>query len=205
MPIFLPKLSEMEHDLLTELFNIGIGGAANSLSQLVNQEIVLSVPSLQFKTSSQVIDQLGKNKKLFAIAQEMEGPFAMHSLLIFNPEDGFEVVKRMLGPHLSDETLAELQSEALTEIGNIVLNACIAVVSEALGQGFDIHLPIFSSTIPEDLLAENADGDSDCLLAIEVKLELKESAINGYLLFILNTDSIENLQKTLASLLDNLQ
>jgi chemotaxis protein CheC len=205
MPTIIPNLSELEHDLLTELFNIGIGGAANSLSQLVNQEIVLSIPSLQFKTNSQVIDQLGKNTKLFTIAQEMNGPFAMQSLLIFNPEDGFEVVKRMLGPHLSDETLAELQSEALTEIGNIVLNACIAVISEALGESFNIDLPIFRSTTPEDLLTESADGESDCLLAVEVELELKESAINGCLLFIFNTDSTENLQQTLASLLGNLQ
>ena len=37
-------LSELENDLLGELFNIGVGRAANSLSQMVNQEVTLSVP-----------------------------------------------------------------------------------------------------------------------------------------------------------------
>jgi len=41
---------ELESDLLAELFNIGVGRAADSLSRMVNQEVKISVPSVEFRS-----------------------------------------------------------------------------------------------------------------------------------------------------------
>lgn len=195
-------LTEMQHDLLKELFNIGIGSAANSLSQLVDHEVMLSVPDIIFETPEQLAIRIGTDQTVFSVSQGMEGPFAMHSMIIFNPEDSFEVVKQMLDQHLSDETLAELQSEALSEIGNIVLNSCISVIADALGESFVIQLPIFKETKTEQLITQTMAGDVDILISILVKMELKNSSVNGHLVFILNVDSMGNLHKTLNSILE---
>jgi chemotaxis protein CheC len=194
--------SDMQYDLLKELFNMGIGGAADSLSQLVNQEVILSVPNILFETPEQLANRMGRDNEIFSVSQAMNGPFAMHSIIVFRPEDSFDVVKQLLGQHLSDETLAELQSEALTEIGNIVLNACISVIAEALGESFSIQLPVFRETNTAILLEETMEDGSDLLLSIVVKMELKQNAVNGHLVFILNADSMTNLYKTLNLMLD---
>lgn len=196
------KLSDMQYDLLKELFNLGIGSAANSLSQLVNQEVVLSVPSIIIETSEQLAKRLGEDNDVFSVSQEMDGPFTMNSLIVFTPEDSFDVVKLMLDPHLSDETLAELQSEAMSEIGNIVLNACISVIAEALGESFAIQLPIFRDSNAANMLEATMKSKSDQLLSIFVNMELKNNKVNGHLVFILNTDSMGNLYKTLNSMLE---
>ena len=196
------KLSDMQYDLLKELFNLGVGSAANSLSQLVNQEVVLSVPSIIMETPEQLANRLGQEKDVFSVSQEMDGPFAMNSLIVFSPEDSFDVVKLMLDPHLSDETLAELQSEAMSEIGNIVLNACISVIAEALGDNFAIQLPVFRDTTATKMLEETMESGSDLLLSIVVNMELKNNKVKGHLVFILNTDSMGNLYKTLNSMLE---
>ncbi len=196
------NLSEIQSDLLKELFNLGIGGAANSLSQLVDQEIILSVPTILFETPEQLANRMGQDNEIFSVSQAMNGPFAMHSVIVFRPEDSFDVVKQMLGQHLSDETLAELQSEALTEIGNIVLNACISVIAEALGESFTIQLPIFRDSSTASMLEETMEDGSDLLLSIVVKMELKKNAVNGHLVFILNADSMNNLYKTLNLMLE---
>ncbi len=195
------QLSEIQLDLLKELFNLGVGGAANSLSQLANQEVLLSVPTLIVETPEQLANRLG-NKDVISVSQEMDGPFAMNSLIVFHPEDSFGVVKQMLNQHLSDETLAEMQSEALTEIGNIVLNACIGVISEALDESFSIDLPIFKDTHANNLVSHAVDRKKDLPLSILVKIELKINLINGHLVFILNTDSMNSLRKTLDSMLE---
>ncbi len=195
------QLSEIQLDLLKELFNLGVGGAANSLSQLANQEVLLSVPTLIVETPEQLANRLG-NKDVISVSQEMDGPFAMNSLIVFHPEDSFGVVKQMLNQHLSDETLAEMQSEALTEIGNIVLNACIGVISEALDESFSIDLPIFKDTHANNLVSHAVDRKKDLPLSILVKIELKINSINGHLVFILNTDSMNSLRKTLDSMLE---
>ena len=44
MDLFSPD----EHDLIVELMNLGVGRAAHALSQLVNDEVLLSVPRLEF-------------------------------------------------------------------------------------------------------------------------------------------------------------
>jgi len=199
------EFSEMQYDLLKELFNLGIGSAASSLSELVNQEVILSVPDIIFETPEELANRLGHDQNIFSVSQAMEGPFDMHSMLIFNPEDSFDVVKQMLDKHLSDETLTELQSEALTEIGNIVLNSCISVIAEALGESFKIQLPIFRDTKTSELLDNSIPerGSKEVLISILVKMELKKSLINGHLVFVLNTDSMEDLYKTLNTLLES--
>ncbi len=197
------QFSELQHDLLTELFNLGVGRAADSLSQLVNQEVLLTVPSVIFENREQLADRLGGKQDIISVSQAMNGPFDMHSVIVFNPEDSFDVVKQMLNQHLSDETLAELQSEALTEIGNIVLNACISVIAETLGVKFTIHLPVFRDTNADNLLDETMQHSNDMLLTIIVEMALKQNSISGHLIFILNADSMENLYQTLNAMLEN--
>lgn len=41
------KLTDLQRDALLEIFNIGVGNAANSMSKLIDEEISLSVPKLQ--------------------------------------------------------------------------------------------------------------------------------------------------------------
>ena len=197
------ELSEMQYDLLKELFNLGVGNAASSLSQLVNQEVVLSVPNLIFETRDALSQRLGVDERVISVSQAMDGPFAMNSMLVFSPEDSFDLVKQLLDQHLSDETLAELQSEALSEIGNIVLNACISVIAEALGESFDIQLPVFRDAPAVDMLEDAMDEGSNILLTIIVKMELRQNNVEGHLVFILNTDSMNNLYNTLDSVLES--
>lgn len=196
------KLSEMQSDLLKELFNLGIGSAARSLSELVNHEIILTVPEIIFETPTELTTRLGRGQSVFSVSQFMEGPFDMHSMLIFKPEDSFDVVKKMLDQHLSDETLTELHSEALTEIGNVVLNSCIGMIGEALEENFTIDLPVFRDVKTEQLLDMETTEKIDIIVSVVVKIEMKGSLVNGHLVFVLNTHSMGDLYQTLNLMLE---
>ncbi|MCJ8296291.1 MAG: chemotaxis protein CheC, partial [Colwellia sp.] len=41
------KLTPLEIDALTEIFNIGIGRAANSLNKMVSQTVDLTIPEIE--------------------------------------------------------------------------------------------------------------------------------------------------------------
>ena len=41
------KLTPLEIDALTEIFNIGIGRAAKSLNQMVSQTVDLTIPEIE--------------------------------------------------------------------------------------------------------------------------------------------------------------
>ena len=48
------KLNELQEDMLTELFNLGMGNAASALSEMVSEEILLSIPKISFMEKSEL-------------------------------------------------------------------------------------------------------------------------------------------------------
>jgi chemotaxis protein CheC len=113
-------LTELEADLLAELFNIGVGRAADSLSRMVNQEVKLSVPSVEFRSVREMADYLGGDNIICSVSQNMTGEFDARSMLLFPEDNSMEVVRLLMGDHLSDELVADMQEEALNEIGNTI-------------------------------------------------------------------------------------
>ena len=177
-------LSPLEEDMLKELFNLGVGKAARSLSRMVKQEVVLSVPKVTFQTAEKLVEIFGADKEIVSIAQDIDGPFEARSLLLFHEENSLNVVKQMLGSQIPDEMLAELQEEALTEIGNVVLNACIGAISKAMDATFSVNIPSFQQADPAHIISGNNLLKDSTILLLEIDLTLKESDVTGYLAFI---------------------
>jgi len=197
------RLSELEEDLLTELFNLGVGNAASSLSEMVKQEIKLSVPAIEFLSIDQLADRLGGENSICSVSQIVSGPFTAQSMLLFPEENSLEIVRQLLGNDLPDDTLLELQKEAFSEIGNIVLNACIGSFSNALKEEFKVDLPIFELAKPGELL-KLSNQEKDTALFIRIDLTLSTSQITGYMAFLMGSISLKQLKEALEKMLANL-
>lgn len=196
------ELDELETDLLAELFNIGVGKAADSLSKMVNQEVRLSVPSVEFRSIEAMADYLGGDNLVCSVSQEMRGPFNARSMLMFHEDSSMEVVRQMMGNTLSDELVADMQEEALNEIGNIVLNACIGSIASTLGNQFEVDLPVFRQDKPLNLLSHGMISNDRSVLLIRIHMELKECEVKGYLAFLLGQASQQSLQHSLRLMLE---
>ncbi|MEM0911761.1 MAG: chemotaxis protein CheC [Pseudomonadota bacterium] len=194
-----PALSELEHDLLSELFNLGVGKAASSLSEMVNQEVILSVPIVEFRNRAGLVQKLGTNQTICSVSQNMEGPFSGKSMLLLPAASGFKVVRSMLGQSFSDEMLTELQPDALSEIGNIILNAFIGAMSDATSGEFQLSLPEFDLCNPNEILQSTTALD-DVVLLVRISMKLSESDVIGYLAFTLNDISLQELRTTLEEM-----
>ncbi|MFK5986482.1 MAG: chemotaxis protein CheC [Pseudomonadota bacterium] len=194
-------LSELEEDLLSELFNVGVGRAANSLSQMVNQEVLLSVPEVKFVSVHEMFKKIGNKEKICGVGQEIHGTFDAHSLLLFPESSSLEVVRKMLGENLTDEIIAEMQQEAMTEIGNIVLNACIGSISNAMQSPISVDLPIFHLDYAENILNPSSENIDDTVLFLTIDMRLKESEVVGYMVFLLGSMFLHNLAQQLKIML----
>lgn len=201
----LASLNELEMDLLTELFNIGVGRAAGTLSEIVHQEIGVTIPLIELKPCAEVLHEIGEQREIISVSQEISGPFEMNSMLMFHAKNSLQVVKLMLGAHLSDEVATELQQEAFAEIGNIFLNACIGVIANTLETSFDVSLPLYERCLAEQVLTDDKHRQPELVLTIHLKLTLRESQIEGYLMFVLNEAGFGHLQSCLENVLHNLK
>jgi len=127
-------LDQLELDALTELVNLGIGQAANSLAEMVRDEVTLSVPKVALVSREEAIRTLGEReaKNLVAVHQVFEGDITGRALLIFPEARSLELVRAVIGGSLSIEEIIELEQEALAETGNIILNGCLATMANQL-------------------------------------------------------------------------
>ena len=188
-------LNDLQLDALTETINLGIGNAASALSQMVNEEIILSVPQISFVSKNDAISLLNKNENLSvsAVSQDFDGPFNGKALLLFPVSKSLELVRLMLQDTVPMDELTEFEEEALNEIGNIILNSGLSSISDIFGEEITSGLPIFSQGHCETVINDKQSDNADVVLFLHVAFNIESKNIDGYVVYLLDLDSIDNL------------
>lgn len=189
-------IGELQHDALTEIFNIGVGRAAASLSQIVGEEIELTAPNVLFLSPDAVGEALGGTEfeHLCLVAQNFYGPFDARGMLVFPEKNALVIVGRMLDEVVPPEALSEFEQEAMCEVGNIILNACISALSDLFGIEFRGSLPEYQYAHRNALdLLGVAAGSSAVVMIVQVNLTIRQHSVQGHLMFLLSVSSLQTL------------
>jgi chemotaxis protein CheC len=189
-------LTELELDALTEVVNIGVSRAATSLRDMVGEQVFLSVPSVAITSPVHAVELLGERESslLIAVRQGFQGEFSGSALLIFPEKNSLELVRAVAGDHLSLEDVLELEQEALAEIGNVILNACMATIANLLNRRLVISLPEILSGSAVDLFQKSPSLLQEIVLFIHIDFSLRGRELNGYLAMIMDVPSLEALK-----------
>lgn len=195
-------LSELQLDALGELFNIGVGRAADSLSQIVNDEVKLSAPSISLLRAANVATNLlaSEFRRFSTVSLDFSGPFEARSMLIFPERNALVIVANMLEENLSPEELAEFEQEAMCEVGNIILNACISALADLFEVEFHGGLPRHHY-IDNSLISVFNVGEDEMVLILEIDLMVSQQRVEGDMLFLLGVNSLAELVKHLDNYL----
>jgi chemotaxis protein CheC len=189
-------LSELQRDALIEVFNIGVGQAANSMSQIVGEAIKLSVPIIEIlpgDNKTEAISAIVRNPRICAVSQDFTGGINSKAFLIFPEGKTREIVRRMVGESVSADELSEMEQEALSEIGNIILNSCFSSMSDLLYAEFHSSLPTYHLGLVGDVLTAQDSHDDNLLLLLHIDFSMPSDQINGYLVFLLTLPSFKAL------------
>lgn len=202
--------TDTERDTITELLNLGMGQAAKALSELLHEEILLSIPQVEFVSRADAAKFMAKlaPRELVSVRQEFAGSFGGNAILLFSDDDSLELVRALLAGEILLEDLPDLEQEAVSEVGNIVLNACLSSLADALGHEIPTDIPKFHKGAPETLLEQEVGGDftdNEMFLLSNIKFELKSLEIVGYLALSLCLASARNLKAELNKLYDSFQ
>ena len=194
------SLSELELDALTELVNIGVSRAAASLGAMVGEQVLLSVPSVVIVSRSKAADLLGGTRQdlLVAVRQAFHGDVSGRALLIFPEKNSLELVRAVAGERLSLEDILDLEHEALAEIGNIILNACIATVANLLERSLTMSLPEIVRGDSDGLFDLGAAIADDVVLFVHINFSLKGHRIMGYVAMVMDFASLNSLKELVA-------
>lgn len=190
------ELNELQRDALTELFNMAVGRAAASLSELVGQEVCLTVPEVEIVSRDRAAEIMTERAlgRVAAVTEAFDGPISGDAILLFPESQSLELVRAMLADGTSIEELTELEQDALMEIGNIILNGCIGTLADRFQQEIRTSLPVFSKDEAGAIAGASAGAnDADTLLFLNIEFSLETNDIKGYVIFIVDWRSSENL------------
>ncbi len=138
-------LNDGQRDALAELANVGFGRAAGSLSVLTGEQIAVQAPLLKFTALDEVITQLadGLSGEVVCVNQPFSGPISGNGLLIMDSPGAIRLTA-ILGMEPSQLGTNAAVTETLTEVGNILLNACLGVFDNVLGVPVTFAVPLLS-------------------------------------------------------------
>ena len=126
------------------------------------------------------------------VSINFSGPFDAQAILLFPERNALAIVSHMLDPGMLPEEVSEFEQEAMCEIGNIILNACISALADEFGVEFHGGLPIHHFSSPGALPLFDQDDDQ-VILVLQIHLAIRQERIQGHLLFLLSVSSLNAL------------
>jgi chemotaxis protein CheC len=190
-------LTALQEDALIELLNIGFGRAASSLSQLTGHRVLLEVPHVTIHPVEELAESLEKviQTEVASVHQIFSGPVAGDALLILD-QSGASMLKELLTnePALPLSIDASAR-EVLTEVGNILLNACLGSFGNLLKVQVTFSVPQLNleslGAILESLRV-NQEGVKYALV-VHAGFKLRDAEVRGYLVIVLSVASLDRL------------
>ena len=191
------ELNAVQHDALVELLNIGFGRAGASLSKLTQQRVLLEVPQVAIHPLSHLNQSLGRlvDERVASVHQVFSGPVAGDALLLLDPIAAATLTELLTDVAALSLDLDPSTREVFTEVGNIVLNACIGTFGNMLGVPMSFSVPdvdVTSITNVIDRMMETGDAFRYALI-VTAGFRLRDSAVTGYVVIVLTVQSLKRL------------
>lgn len=202
-----PILDEFFVDAVAEVLNIGMGSAAASLSEMINDEVKLSVPAVEFVSRMEATKIIGAKTKtdVSGVHQNFQGAFGGDALLLFPEEQSLELVRAVLQQdEMALEDLTEIEQEAMTEIGNVILNACLCSMADMFGQQMHGEIPEFVQGSLKTIFSVNGElGHTEAIvLLLNMDFSVDKKNIQGYVTFLMDVDSVKQFKASIENFMD---
>jgi chemotaxis protein CheC len=200
------NLSELQHDALVEIFNIGVGHAASAMSEIVNEPVTMSVPSISFLNRAEAAAMLGNKdgQRVCGVSQHYQGAFSTEAILMFPEDKSLDIVRLMVGESVSLKELTEMEQEAMSEIGNIILNSCVGTLANIFNHELSGSLPQYHVGTSEQILSASGGQADTVVLMLHIDFILETHQIHGYVAFVLDLSALQDLQVQVDRYLANL-
>ena len=193
------KLTERQSDALSELINIAFARTGAALSELTGHRVVLNPPEVAVYRAAELRGALAKfvPGDVASIHQVFAGPVAGDALLILNYQGAVHLTELLTDGHSPSNYLDESAREVLTEVGNILLNACLGMFGNLLNVHVTFSVPRLHLETLDELIANTTSGKGEMHFALVVytAFQLRDSSVKGFLVIVLTVASLDRLMQ----------
>jgi len=184
-------LSEIQKEALLELLNIGVNESTNILSEILNVEIDLQIPSIKIISADKLIEELQEvgKENYSAVNMEFRNSFSGVSQLVFSQDSANKLVDVFTRQVLGNGDFDEIKAGALIEIGNIILNAILATFSNALEHEFQFYVPVFFENYKKEFFEQMEKYIGEVVLLGKTLFNIEQYHISGDIILYFNIKS----------------
>jgi chemotaxis protein CheC len=192
-------LTEKQTDSLKELINIAFARTGASLSELSGHRVILDPPTVGVFP----IDELNSVLRVFlseeiaSVHQIFSGPVAGDALLLMDYRGAVKLSDILAEGESSSSRLDASSREIVTEVGNILLNACLGTFGNLLEVQVSFSLPKLHLESLDGLMRSISIGVDELRYAVVASTALRvlDGAVTGYLVIVLGVSSMDRLLK----------
>ena len=191
------ELSAAQHDALVELLNIGFGRAGASLSSLTGQRVLLEVPHVAIHPIEQRNSTLSEfmTGEVASVHQEFGGPVGGDAMLLLDPVAATTLKELLTNEPALPLSLDASAREVLTEVGNILLNACLGTFGNLLKVSVSFSVPDIDIANVRAVV-DRLIGPNDSFryaLVVTAGFRLRDAEVTGYVVIVLTVQSLTRL------------
>jgi chemotaxis protein CheC len=200
------QLTPLQQDAVTELINIAFSRAAASLSDLTKCRVDLEVPEVSVHAIDEVSTAIGRfvSGDVATVHQVFTGPVAGDAFLLLNFDGAVHLVDLLTDSYTTKGTLGAAAREVITEVGNILMNACLGVFGNLLHVRFSFSVPKLSLDDLGFMVRSLAIAD-DALqhaMVVGARFKMRGSEVTGCLVLVLGISSFELFLKAVETWAD---
>lgn len=191
------KLTERQSDALSELINIAFARTGAALSELTGHRVLLNPPAVAVYRTEELRGALAKfvPGEVASIHQVFAGPIAGDALLLLNYAGAIQLTDLLTDEHKTSAYLDESAREVLTEVGNILLNACLGMFGNLLNVHVTFSVPRLHIETLDELIDSTMSNKPEMHYALVVytAFQLRDSSVKGFLVIVLSVASLDRL------------
>ncbi len=192
------NLTDRQTDALGEFINIAFSRTASSLSEITGQRVLLDVPQVAVYRIEEVAAKLARflPGDVASIHQPFDGAIAGDAFLILNYEGAVRLTGLLTESGSAPQPqMDESAREVLTEVGNILLNACLGMFGNVLQVRVSFSVPNLHLESLDELInsvKKERQGLSYAII-VYTSFRIRESSVTGYLVLVLSIVSLQRL------------
>jgi len=205
-PGYRDILTELEKDAFKEIINIAFGKAAASLADIIGLYVILSVPKVEVLQPDEIQHfierELNETKGLNIIEQYYMGKIRGAAFLVLSYENSKQLLSLLEKDESKDSfnffSIAMLEQETVTEIGNIIIGACVSKMAELL-KDFVTYTPprfIGGKFSGRDLPPKLFDKETYAIV-LKTIFQFENKNISGFLFLVNSVESLDWLKKAI--------
>ena len=193
------ELSAMQLDVLQEVGNIGAGNAATSLSELLNEKVDMTVPSVNIIPFDDIFSKIGVEEVVIGVIVRVLGDIPGNILFTLEKEVALKIISSLMGEQ--QEQITEIGSSALCEIGNIIsasfMNAIAKLTNLVLLPSVPAVAVDMMGAILSTTFIESGQFD-EYVLDLETQFLQENQKISGHFYYVPMPGSLEKILNSLG-------